>query len=701
MRWREVKRYEKMRQYAAEMRPVFKSRAVFSDETEAYRTPCTIQAGQTMQVRIRTWRNNVDEIFLVAGEKRIPMRLLETEGGFDYYGAEVACTEEPVSYYFELNTAGLTCVYTKNGCTDEADPRYFFRITPGFSVPEWTKGAVMYQIFPDRFRNGDPSNDVLPREYSYLNGYVERVTDWSKLPSSMDMRNFYGGDLAGILEKLDYLHDLGVEVLYLNPIFVSPSNHKYDIQDYDHVDPHLTRIVKESGFTLAWGELENREASRYISRVTDPENLEAADAYFAYFMQEVHKRGMKVILDGVFNHCGSFNKWMDRERIYEGQKGYKKGAFVDEKSPYHNFFRFTNEDAWPYNEFYDGWWGHNTLPKLNYEESPELVEYILRIAKKWVSPPYSADGWRLDVAADLGYTQEYNHTFWKMFRKAVKEANPDAVILAEHYGECSDWLKGDEWDTVMNYDAFMEPVSFFLTGMEKHSDSFHPELLGDGLAFQQTMTHNLACFQGESAMCAMNELDNHDHSRFLTRTNHYVGRVNYLGSEAASENINPAVMREAVVIQMTFVGAPTIYYGDEAGVPGFTDPDNRRTYPWGHEDREMLDFYKKAVKLHSSYPVFRTGSIKPIGCGEHYISYGRFSRDQQIVIAVNSGPESRVIEIPVWEIGIPRDEKVEMRRLLSTWRDGYSDSRQVLFAVGGMLTMNLRPYEAVVFGRNV
>ena len=701
MRWRESRRYEKMRQYAAEMRPVFKSRAVFSDETEAYRTPCTVRAGETMQVRIRTWKNNVDEIFLVTGEERIPMRVLETEGGFDYYGADVTCGKDTISYYFELNTAGLTCLFTKKGCTDEADPRYFFRITPDFAVPEWTKGAVMYQIFPDRFRNGDPENDVLPREYSYLNGYVERITDWSQLPSAMDVRNFYGGDLPGILEKLDYLQDLGVEVLYLNPIFVSPSNHKYDIQDYDHVDPHLTRIVKESGFTLAWGELENREASRYISRVTDPENLKASDEYFAHFVEEVHKRGMKVILDGVFNHCGSFNKWMDRERIYEGQKGYKKGAFVDKESPYHSFFRFTNEDAWPYNEFYDGWWGHNTLPKLNYEESPKLVDYILGVAKKWVSPPYNADGWRLDVAADLGYTTEYNHAFWKKFRKAVKEANPDAVILAEHYGESADWLDGGEWDTVMNYDAFMEPVSFFLTGMEKHSDSFHPELLGDGRTFQRTMTRNLASFQGESDLCAMNELDNHDHSRFLTRTNHYVGRVNYLGSEAASENVNPAVMREAVVIQMTFVGAPTIYYGDEAGVAGFTDPDNRRTYPWGHEDREMLDFYKKAVKLHRSYQVFRTGSIKPIGGGEHYISYGRFSREQQIVTAVNSGPEPRVIEIPVWEIGIPRDEKVEMRRLLSTWRDGYTDSRQVLFAVGGMLTLNLRPYEAVVFGRNV
>ena len=173
------------------------------------------------------------------------------------------------------------------------------------------------------------------------------------------------------------------------------------------------------------------------------------------------KRGMRVILDGVFNHCGSFNKWMDRERIYERQPGYEPGAFISADSPYRSFFKFHNEHEWPYNPFYDGWWGHDTLPKLNYEDSPKLEEYILKIAAKWVSPPYNIDGWRLDVAADLGFSQEYNHEFWRKFRRTVKEANPNAIILAEHYGDASSWLHGDQWDTVMNYDAFMEPLTWF------------------------------------------------------------------------------------------------------------------------------------------------------------------------------------------------------------------------------------------------
>ena len=155
---------------------------------------------------------------------------------------------------------------------------------------------------------------------------------------------------------------------------------------------------------------------------------------------------MRVLLDGVFNHCGSFNKWLDRERLYENNSDYPKGAYISESSPYRQFFKFNNTHDWPYNGYYDGWWGHKTLPKLSYETSKELYDYIMRIARKWVSPPYNVDGWRLDVAADLGMSSEFNHRFWKDFRKNVKEANPDAVIFAEHYGDASAWLQGDESD---------------------------------------------------------------------------------------------------------------------------------------------------------------------------------------------------------------------------------------------------------------
>ncbi|MCH4038710.1 MAG: glycoside hydrolase family 13 protein [Lachnospiraceae bacterium] len=690
----------KVQQYVSLMRPLFKKRAVFSDESRFYRTPFEPKPGDNVTVRIRTLRNNVDEVWFISGAMRELMHVGETSEGFDYYEYTLPVGEDPISYYFELRIGNMSCYYNKLGITRDLATRNSFRICPGFSTPEWARGAVMYQIYTDRFYNGDPANDVVDNEHFYLGGYACHVDDWNQVPSNMDVRNFYGGDLLGVEQKLDYLQDLGVQVIYLNPIFVSPSNHKYDIQDYDHVDPHFACIVKDGGEPLKDGDTSNGDATMYIQRVTDPINLDASNSYFAHLCQEIHKRGMKVILDGVFNHCGSFNKWMDRERIYEQHGGYAKGAFIDADSPYRTFFRFNNEHAWPYNEFYDGWWGNETLPKLNYEDSPKLVEYILNIGRKWVSPPYSADGWRLDVAADLGMSAEYNHHFWKMFRKAVKEANPNAIILAEHYGETYDWLKGDEWDTVMNYDAFMEPVSWFLTGMEKHSDQFREDLLGNGEAFRDAMTYHMASFMAPSIQCAMNELDNHDHSRFLTRTNHYVGQVNHLGAEAASVNINPAVMREAVLMQMTFVGAPTVYYGDEAGVVGFTDPDNRRTYPWGHEDKEMLDFYKRAIRLHKKYKTFSEGSTKDLCSGYHSVVYGRFSDEEQFVIAVNSGEQPIALEIPVWETGVTRTSNTKMTQLLTTWKDGVSEEPVEHDVIAGILTLDMRAYEAVVLYRH-
>ena len=460
----------KIQEYVTNMRPTFNKRAVFSDETENYRTPAEPEAGDTVNVRIRTKKNNVDFIFLVYDDVRQPMEWVESKDGFDYYGANVKLGDETIRYYFEIISGKIHCYYTQIGVTREIDEHYCFGIVPGFKTPDWAKGAVMYQIFVDRFRNGDPSNDVVTGEYTYIDEHVKKVEDWNRPPQAMDVRDFYGGDLQGVLDKLDYLKDLGVDVIYFNPLFVSPSNHKYDSQDYDYIDPHYGKIVKDTGEVLAEGDKDNAHATKYIERVTDKVNLEASNAFFVCLVEEIHKRGMKVILDGVFNHCGSFNKWLDREKIYENQTGYEKGAYIDQDSPYRTFFRFHNEYSWPYNQFYDGWWGHDTLPKLNYEESPRLYDYIMSIAKKWVSPPYNVDGWRLDVAADLGHSNEYNHQFWREFRKNVKEANPDALILAEHYGEAKSWLEGDQWDTVMNYDAFMEPVTWFLTGMEKHSD---------------------------------------------------------------------------------------------------------------------------------------------------------------------------------------------------------------------------------------
>lgn len=659
----------KDQQYLSEMRPVFSKRALYSDTTENFVTPAEPAPYTRVKIRFRSKRNNIDRVFLICKGQRYLMFKVDSDVQFDYYEVKLQLDNEKITYYFEVQAGAIICYYDFRGVAKRPDEHYNFVIIPGFETPDWAKGAVMYQLYVDRFCNGDPANDVLTNEYQYIGEKCRHVDDWYQYPASMDVRNFYGGDLQGVLDKMDYLESLGIEVIYFNPLFVSPSNHKYDIQDYDHIDPHYGKIVKDGGRILEDWETENTHAERYITRVTDPENLQASDELFIKVVQEAHRRGIRIILDGVFNHCGSFNKWLDRERIYENAPGYEKGAYVSGESPYHCYFKFHDQNRFPYNPTYDGWWGHDTLPKLNYEESRQLEEYILYIARKWVSPPFNVDGWRIDVAADLGHSPEYNHKFWRKFRETVKEANPNAIILAEHYGDPSSWLQGDQWDTIMNYDAFMEPVTWFLTGMEKHSDDRRADLQGNGDNFLNMMKYNSANLAMPSWYTAMNELSNHDHSRFLTRTNHKVGRTNNLGPEAANQDVNKAVLREAVIMQMTWPGAPTVYYGDEAGLCGFTDPDNRRTYPWGREDHQLIELHRAAIKMHRDNPEFKKGSLKWLWTDSNFIAYGRFTASHHSAVFVNSGDKEVTKEIPVWELGIPK--QAELTSLIFTNEKGF------------------------------
>lgn len=684
----------RIERYMMQMRPVLSKKALFSDGTKDYRSPAEPRENDKVTIRFRTKRDNVDMVWLCSREKKQRMKRTETKWDFDYYSVEIQLGSEPFFYYFKVVTGILECYYDRYGVNDKPREEYYFCIVPGFSTPEWAKGAVMYQILVDRFYNGNPAGDVLDGEYYYVDGPTKHVENWAHCPQGISVREFYGGDLEGVRQKLDYLQELGIEVLYFNPLFVSPSNHKYDCQDYDYIDPHVSNIVVDEGAVLPEGCKDNTQAARYITRVTDKRNLEASNAYFAKFVEEVHAHGMKIILDGVFNHCGSFHKWLDREKLYEQQGGYAPGAYVSGESPYRDFFAFQNQEAWPDNGSYEGWWGFETLPKLNYEGSQELWNYVLDIGRKWVSPPYNVDGWRLDVAADLGHSPEVNHRFWKEFRKAVKEANPNAVILAEHYGDPKSWLLGDEWDTIMNYNAFMEPITWFLTGMEKHSDEYRGECFGNPGDFEGAMRHHMTRFMTSSLQCAMNELSNHDHSRFLTRTNKKVGRAEQLGTDAAGRGINKAVMKEAVVFQMTWPGAPTLYYGDEAGQVGFTDPDNRRTYPWGSEDMDLLNFHREMIRIHKEHEAFKTGSIQFVWGEYNFLCYARYNRREHFLVVLNNDAVSRTVEMVVWPVGLPKE--CELEQIMYSHEDGFSTNPVTYEVKGGKLNITLTEFSAVV-----
>ncbi len=503
-----------------------------------------------------------------------------------------------------------------------------------FDTPGWSRGAIFYQIFVDRFFNGGGSNDVKDGEYTYMD-VSTRHKEWNDLPESFDVANFHGGDLEGVIRKLDYLESLSVEAIYLNPVFCSPSNHKYDTEDYYHVDPHFG----------------GNEALERLCK-------------------EVHRRGMKIILDGVFNHCSDRNPWTG----------------IGE------YFR-RDEKGEP-----ECWWGNKTLPKLNYDDCGKLVDEVMEIAKFWLREPYRIDGWRLDVAADLGHSEEFNHSFWKRFRNEVKSVNPDALILAEHYGDASAWLKGDEWDSIMNYDGFMEPVSAFLTGMEKHSDALDEDAMGDGERFKRTIERVEAALPRCSVLSAMNELDNHDHSRFLTRTNHVAGRLASLGSEAATEGTNICFLRQAQVLQFTLSGAPTIYYGDEAGVTGFTDPDSRRDYPWGKEDQECLEFCRGIAQIHRSIQTLKTGDMKWLAAQKNLIAYARIPAEGEtgarVITIVHTGEDEFDVGIPVEAAGLKDGDTVRGLLYTDCWNYGFRGSEMTVR--DGMLIFRVKPHGAYV-----
>lgn len=665
---------------------------IFSDETGNFCSPAEPEKGEEVTLRLRAAKSDFLKVSICSGDQKIPMQCRE-EGAFHFYEGKTPPLWESFSFYYEIckeeNGQEEVVYFNRLGVVTEALPAFDFCLIPGFHVPEWMKGAVIYQIYVDRYCNGDPQTDVKTGEFCYLPGrQSEHCDDWEELPHPWDVNRFYGGDLAGVWNHLDELKTLGVEVLYFNPLFVSPSNHKYDTQDYDHIDPHLTVIPKDGGRLLSSAEEENVNADAYRRRTTDPVNLEASDAFFARFVEEAHRRGIRVIMDGVFNHCGSFHKWMNREQLYRPENGYVKGAYESTDSPYREYFRFEADGR------YECWWGHETLPKLNYEGSQALCEEILRIGRKWVSPPYRADGWRLDVAADLGHSPEFNHHFWQRFRMAVKEANPEAVILAEHYGDVRPWLSGREWDTVMNYDAFMEPVTWFLTGMEKHSDASAPEREGDAEDFWFSMRHAMAGFSAGPLHSAMNQLDNHDHSRFITRTNGRCGRLESAGAAAAGEGVRMGVYRQAVVLQFTWPGAPTLYYGDETGLPGWTDPDDRRTYPWNHRDRELEEFYRYMIHMHRESEALRKGSLAALSSAPHVLAYARFFQSETAIIVIHHADTEEECLLDLSPLGITGGS---LLRRMETTEKGYNVGKISIPIRAGKAELKLKPQSALYF----
>ncbi|WP_371376117.1 bifunctional glycogen debranching protein GlgX/4-alpha-glucanotransferase [Sporomusa aerivorans] len=527
----------------------------------------TSEAPWAEAVLLRLWREGV-------GETVLDMPFVREAYGCRYYEAVITAPASPgvIWYYFIVRRNGLMYYYGNNAAatggvgqiTDYPPPSYqISTYLPGTVTPRWFKHAVVYQIFVDRFYNGLPDGQILkPRSGSLLHA------DWQDTPvytRAMDTGailayDFFGGNLAGVIAKLPYLEDLGITAIYFNPVFASPSNHKYDTADYRTIDPMF-----------------------------------GDNALFAELCARARERGIAIILDGVFSHTGSDSIYFNQAGTYAAA-----GAWQSKDSPYYSWYKFTE-----YPDEYESWWGIDNLPNVN-EEDPSYQRFIIdgpdSILRQWLK--LGVKGWRLDVADELP------ESFLKKFYRTLKEIDPDAVLIGEvwedashkvAYGSLRQYFDGAELDSVMNY-PFRKLILDFMLGW-RDAEAVHRDLF--------SLYEN---YPIENFYANLNIIGSHDVPRILTLLAEAPPEDTQSKLNAFKHRLTPeqrqlglARLKLVILWQLTFPGAPCIYYGDEAGLEGFSDPLNRRTYPWGREDEELLAWYKKLVGLRRGYTVLRTG----------------------------------------------------------------------------------------------
>ncbi|EFM12926.1 alpha amylase catalytic region [Paenibacillus curdlanolyticus YK9] len=517
----------------------------------------------TVFLRIRTKRDDVQSVEAIHGDKydwdktaaTAAMHILSSDALFDYWEAAVKPPFRRLRYAFKLTGADGEIIYlTEHAFETEApaDPMAFFDypyLNPIdlFQPPAWVKDAVFYQIFPERFANGDPS----------LN--PEGTEAWGGEPTPT---NFFGGDLQGVIDHLDHLTDLGINAIYFTPVFLAPTNHKYDTTDYMQVDP-------------AFG------TNELLKQLVD----------------DCHARGVRVLLDAVFNHAGrtfppfvdvlangASSRYADWFHVREWPIGVQDGI------PTYETFSFAP-----------------TMPKLN-TENAEVKQYLLDVAKYWIEE-IGIDGWRLDVA------NEVDHAFWREFRQTVKRANPDAYILGEIWHDSLMWLQGDQFDAVMNYPFTNAVLDFFAYGKK------------DAKQFADAIGRQLAEYPQQVTEVAFNLLDSHDTPRLLT----------LCGDEERR-------MRLAALFQLTYPGTPCIYYGDEVGMNGEGDPGCRQCMVWDpyKQNQSLLSFYKNALSLRSRYAALRGVGLQFVNAqhGSHLLAYERFDDNDRLLIVINASDQA-------------------------------------------------------------
>jgi len=706
-----------------------------------YRTPGgAVPAGTPVTIRFRTFHDDVTVVALrsfdvnAAAQRTYPMALvardvscyeaaLATES-CDFWGYTVTSTSPNNLWYrFVVSDGAATAYYADNTAAldggagapsatpiDQSYALMFY--DPAFTAPDWARTAVIYQLFPDRFRNGNPGNDPVPGasrrflstdpRYAYPGGDPTGASrpewdqiielPWAELPEGYCRsyapgapcpqrfpqpagsretprgRDYFGGDLQGVTKQLDHLASLGVTAIYFNPIFDSASNHGYDTQDYYAIDPYF-------------GDLD----------------------HFETLVREASRRGMRVILDGVFNHVSSDSRFFDRYHHYPGNDGACESA----ASPYRAWFHFRapqGSEPSPCapstpggtDTYYDGWFGFDSIPVLT-KSLAEVQRYFVSgpnsVTRYWLNE--GASGWRLDVMGDASFPDGY----WESFREVVKTADPDALIVGELWQKDSTllrFLRGDRADTTMNYRLRDAVIAFLATGpfdAKGFADSGHSI---PPSAFAERMASQREDYADAAYYTLMNILDSHDTERLLwtltpgaeTRADRELDATNVAAGKRA--------VRIASLIQFTMPGAPTIYYGDEVGLTGDDDPDDRRTYPWadlgGSPDTSLLQHYRTLAALRRDIGALTAGDLRMLLADDAAgtLAYGRKTTHQAAIVAVNRSDQPRTLNIR-YTLFLPDGTPLR-------WRYGGTGSMTL---TGGVLQVTLAPLSAALLATDI
>ena len=585
--------------------------SIYSDGSGRFVSSPKPVLGEEVTVRIRFYEDApVKAVVLrcMPNGQNIWLDLWEEkrEQGFVYYACNMPMWESRMHYHFCLVTEEGIYYYNQRGVhTRIPDHSYDFVLLCDYDQPEWVKRAVFYQIFPERFCNGDEGNDVRSGEL-VVNGYPSIRMDWDSDPLEWEQghcMDFFGGDLKGIQDKIPYLKELGVTALYLNPIFDAPSVHKYDCIDYFHVDRHF-----------------------------------GGDEALAELSAALHANGMKLILDISINHTGAAHRWFNRDGLYFDKS---EGAFNNPDAPERKFYFFHQGNT------YTEWKGVHDLPTLNYT-SEELRDIIYRrpdsVLRKWLRPPYSIDGWRFDVADVFARNGEYQlaHELWPEIRRAIREENPEAYILAEDWGDCAQYLQGGEWDSPMNYFGFGRPVRQLL-GENDWFQNDSPTLRGckfrlSAEDFEGRVLDHLGRMPFALQENQFNLFDSHDIARL-----------------SSDESVPFDHWRGAVCLQFAMPGCPSIYYGDETDIGGWFHSMEgcRFPMPWGRDftGTEAYRMIRTLAKLKTSREALQTGGFKFLYAKGRTVAVSRFTEQEAFVAVLSTGEQEQTITLPLGAVG--------------------------------------------------